>query len=222
MINFFLVPNQNSTTIAELVKHKKIKHLVTDRGLAVSKIEKTMHQYCLVHLMRNVQGLAEHPSTSISNTERLGGIYDALQLLFADKSRLNKGEIQFSTWLQYNYEKWRYILEEIEEILENNPEKKLQRFCNRILRDWKHFKVYLRARGDPMTNNPAEEALRNLVIVRKLCFGSRSDYGRSWREKIQSCIETLKRQGQSILDFLTQIIQSSRTGLLCPLIQLIN
>ena len=64
----------------------------------------------------------------------------------------------------------------------------------------------------PMTNNPAEEALRSFVIARKLCFGSRSDYGLAWRAEIQSCVETLHRHGRSILDFISNAIQIHRDG----------
>ena len=73
-------------------------------------------------------------------------------------------------------------------------------------------RTYLKNPEFPMTNNLAEEALRNLVIARKLCFGSRSEYGKRWRESLHSCIETLKRQGQSILDFLAETIQQARMG----------
>jgi len=139
-------------------------------------------------------------------------VYDSLQMLFRDKHRLDRGEISLSTWRQYGYATWDYMKAKIEEILESDPGKKLQRACKRMLRDWDHFKVYLRHRDYPMTNNPAEEALRNLVIMRKLCFGSRSYYGRYWRGAIQSCIETLRRQGQSVLDFLTAALKSSRLG----------
>lgn len=73
-----------------------------------------------------------------------------------------------------------------------------------------------------MTNNPAEESLRSLVIARKLCFGSRSDYGRTWRAQIQSCIETLHRQGRSLLDFITDALQASRHGCTAPDICAVN
>ena len=99
----------------------------------------------------------------------------------------------------------------IEDLLEQKPHEVLRRFCNKLLRDWKHFMLYLSTDG-PMTNNPAEEALRNLVIMRKLCFGSKSDYGLRWRETLQSCVETLKRQGKSVIDFLAETIHASRTG----------
>lgn len=67
-----------------------------------------------------------------------------------------------------------------------------------------------------MTNNPAEEALRSLVIARKLCFGSRSDYGRSWRAEIQSCIATLQKQKSSILDFISDAIRAYRYANYAP------
>ena len=71
--------------------------------------------------------------------------------------------------------------------------------------------IYL-AQDGPMTNNLAEEGLRNLVIARKLCFGSRSEYGLRWREAIQSCVETLRRQSKSVIDFFAETIQAFRTG----------
>lgn len=64
----------------------------------------------------------------------------------------------------------------------------------------------------PITNNPAEEALRSLVIPRKLCFGSRSEYEGAWRADIQRCIKTFSRKGRSLLDFLADAIRAYRHG----------
>ncbi len=125
--------------------------------------------------------------------------------------RRERGELNRSTWLQYGYKKWQVMRKTIDSLATRESHPVLRRFCKKLLRDWKHFKVYLKTCG-PMTNNPAEEALRNLVIVRKLCFGSRSEYGRRWRETVQSCVETLRRQKRSVLDFLTETIRASREG----------
>ncbi|WP_155117583.1 hypothetical protein [Neochlamydia sp. TUME1] len=62
-----------------------------------------------------------------------------------------------------------------------------------------------------MTHNAAEESLRNLAIAPKLYPGSQSAYGKRWREVLPSCIETLYRQGKSILDFLADAIHAART-----------
>ena len=212
VVHFELVPWQNGETLSELFGRRKIEQLITDRGLATSKLDTRIHQYCLAHLLRNIRGLAEHSATTLQESERLGEVYDILQELFHDKHRLDRGEISVLTWRQYGYAKWDLMKEILEEILDGQPTAKVKRACRRMLKDWNHFKVYLRCRDHPMTNNPAEESLRNLVIARKLCFGSRSDYGRVWRASMQSCLESLRRNGLSVLDFLTQVIQASRLG----------
>ena len=216
LISFSLVPKQNKETLSEVFIGQRVKHLVTDRGLSASKIVMRVHQYCLSHLLRNIRGLAEHPSTTLEETEKLGEVYDTIQELFHDKHRLDREEISVSTWRQYGYTKWNYIKEVLEDILEERPTSKVRRTCKRILKDLGHFTVYLRNCDNPMTNNLAEEALRNLVIARKLCFGSRSEYGRTWRASIQSCTETLKRQGRSVLDFVTKVLHADRMGTVCP------
>jgi transposase len=142
----------------------------------------------------------------------------AIQELFVDKHRMDRGELSVSTWRQYGYSSWRSLREDTEDIADHGSSKKVRRFCRRMLDDWSYFMTYLRRPGNPMTNNPAEEALRALVIARKLCFGSRSNYGRQWRASLQSCIETLRRHGHSVLNFLARVIAASRTGSSCPIL----
>lgn len=216
-ISFFLLKNQNGKTLAEIIQGKEI-YLVSDRGLPASQLHIRMHQYCLAHLLRNIQGVAEHPSTTLRETAQLGEVYNGIQELFIDKHRADCGKISISTLRQYGYAIKRFLKEIIEDILLNNPSKKVWRFCRKILKDWDYFFTYLKHPEGPMTNNLAEEALRSLVIVRKLCFGSRSSYGRKWRANIQSCIETLRRHGYSILDFLVETIQATRTKRPLPLL----
>jgi transposase len=215
IVSYAIVDHQNSATISRTLGGR-VHCLVVDRGLAITKVETQIKQYCLAHLIRNVRGQAEHPQVSFKDTDRLGGVYDTLQELFVDKHRATRGEISQSSWQQYGFARWRYIVEELEDLSTQGSTKKLRKFCKKLLGQVKHFRAYLRDPMLPMTNNCAEEALRNLVIARKLCFGSRSIYGKRWREALHSCIETLRRQGKSILDFLTKVIQKGRIGAPIP------
>jgi transposase len=52
------------------------------------------------------------------------------------------------------------------------------------------------------TNNLAEQALRALVILRKLTFGSRTRAGAKRLGRMMTVIETAKRQGRNVLKFL--------------------
>ena len=189
-VAFSFVSHQNKATFERLLSTKKL-HIVTDRGLPVGGVGARIHQYCLAHLLRNLRGLSQHSGTTLGEVQKIGEIHDAIQHLFIDKHRMERGEISVNTWRRYGYQGWQYVKEIVEELLESNPGKKVARFFRKLQKGWKHFKVYLRSPDYPMTNNPAEEALRSLVIARKLCFGSRSEYGRAWRAEIQSCIETL-------------------------------
>lgn len=211
---YFLLQKQNGKVLAEILNNKPHK-LVCDRGLAIQEVDVEKLQYCLAHFLRNIQGMAEHEQITDDETQALGEIYETLQMLFSDKHRYDKDEISLGTFRQQGYQKWAWIRRQIENLLDNTACKKLRRFCKRVLGDWKHFMVYL-AQAGPMTNNLAEEGLRNLVIARKLCFGSRSTYGLKWREKLHSCLETLKRQGRSVMDFFAETIQAFRTGAPCP------
>jgi len=215
IISYAIVSHQNGTTISQTLGGR-VNCLVVDRGLAVAEVKTKIKQYCLAHLIRNVKGQAEHPLVSRKDTDRLGGIYDTLQELFVDKHRAEGGEISQSSWQHYGYAKWRYIVEELEELSLDGSTKKLRKFCSKLLRQIRHFRAYLKDPKIPMTNNLAEEALRNLVIARKLCFGSRSLYGKKWREAFHSCLETLRRNGKSVLDFLTEAIKAVRSGSTIP------
>ena len=208
-VAFAIAPNQNKRTIASLLR-KRIEWLVTDRGLAITGVKSKHKQYCLTHLLRNIQGLAEHPGITNDETQKLGELYDEITALFADKHRLIRGEISESTWRQYGYQRFAYIKEKLEEGCLQG--KRLRRFCRRMLSSLNYFRSYLKHASLPMTNNPAEEALRNLVIARKLCFGSRSGYGKKWRMVVHSCIETLHRKGFSVFDFMTETISLCRLG----------
>lgn len=211
IVSYAFISHQNGETLGKLMGNK-IHCLISDRGLATAQIEVRIKQYCLAHLIRNIRGQAEHPGVSCEDTQRLGVVYDTLQELFIDKHRAEKGEIGESTWKQYGYAKWRGIQEELEGLIENSGSKKLRKFCCKLLKQFDFFRAYLKDATIPMTNNPAEESLRNLVIARKLCFGSQSVYGKKWRETLHSCIETLHRQGRSILDFLAEAIRAARVG----------
>lgn len=215
LVAFTFIKHQNKEIFKRLLAGRNLR-LVTDRGLPAGELDTRTHQHCLTHLLRNLQGLAEHSKTTKVETEQIGEVYDSIQQLFVDKHRMDRGEIGVHTWRQYGYELWRDIEDSIEELLGSNPGKKVARFFRKMQKGGKYFKVYLRDPEYPMTNNPAEEALRSLVIARKLCFGSRSEYGKSWRAAIQSCMETLHRNGLSILSFVSDAIRAYRGDFPCP------
>ena len=76
---------------------------------------------------------------------------------------------------------------------------RLQKRLRRYHAQWLTFMDHP---GVSPTNNLAEQALRALVILRKLTFGSRTQAGARRLGRMMTVIETAKRQGQRVVKFL--------------------
>ena len=66
--------------------------------------------------------------------------------------------------------------------------------------------TFLRRPGVPPTNNHAEQALRHLVIFRKICFGTRSESGLKTHSILPSLVQTARRQGVHPRKFLQTLL----------------
>jgi hypothetical protein len=83
---------------------------------------------------------------------------------------------------------------------------RLQKRIRRYRNEWLTF---LDHAGVAPTNNLAEQALRAVVILRKLTFGSRTRAGAKRLGTMMTVIETAKRQGRSVLKFLRALFTMS-------------
>jgi transposase len=85
---------------------------------------------------------------------------------------------------------------------------RLQKRIRRYRNEWLTF---LDHPGVSPTNNLAEQALRAVVILRKLTFGSRTKAGGKRLGMMMTVIETAKRQGKSVLKFLVALFTMPST-----------
>ena len=75
----------------------------------------------------------------------------------------------------------------------------------RLLRHSGEWLVFLDDPRVPPTNNLAERALRPLVVLRKITFGSRSDAGATRMAKIMTVGETARRHGHRASDIYFEL-----------------
>jgi hypothetical protein len=73
--------------------------------------------------------------------------------------------------------------------------------------------------GVEPTNNMAERALRRAVLWRRKSFGTQSETGSRFVERILSVVTTLRQQGRDVLEYLTGACASAlgESGSLCLL-----
>jgi transposase len=98
--------------------------------------------------------------------------------------------------------------------------KRLQRFAGKplehaaaetlrqrvMVKDWDKLFTFLRVKGVEPTNNLSERSVRFLVIMRKICFGTRSPAGSESHGVLPSLLQTARRQGKDAIKFLVTLL----------------
>ena len=59
------------------------------------------------------------------------------------------------------------------------------------------------------TNNHGELELRDFVLWRKRSFGTQSERGERFAERVMTVVRTARKQGKAVLDFLVGCIKGS-------------
>ena len=170
-------------------------------------------QWCWAHLKRDFQALIDSPDRQV---KRLG--YDLMRPtkeLFKVWARCRDGTITrrgFRRLMQP-------IRDEINGLLlrgrcSGNP--RLKGMCHERHghRDW--LWTFVDEEGIEPTNNASERSLRHAVIWRKLSFGTQSEGGSRFTERMLTVIETCRQQSRSTFDYLTQALEAKFRNKPCP------
>lgn len=89
---------------------------------------------------------------------------------------------------------------------------KTRQLARAFLNDWEAIFAVLSHPQLPLTNNQAEGAWRHWVILRKLCFGTRSRQGSRALALLASVIDTCRQRGASPWEYLAEVIRLRRQG----------
>jgi len=82
----------------------------------------------------------------------------------------------------------------------------LSGLCERLSDEFERLWTFQSIEGMDPTNNMAERDLRKLVLWRKKSYGTRSERGQKFVERITSVVETLKKNQKRPLQFLEDAI----------------
>jgi transposase len=102
------------------------------------------------------------------------------------------------------------------------PDKKAGRFCRNVLDVYPALWTFARVEGVEPTNNLAERTLRIGVIWRKISFGTWSEGGCRFVERILTAAQTLRLQGRNVLDYLREAVAARRAGRTAPSLVLVG
>ena len=75
--------------------------------------------------------------------------------------------------------------------------------CLKLLKSEKHLWTFVNVEGVEPTNNTAERAVRQGVMWRKTSFGTQSEKGSRFVERVLTATETCRQQNRNVLEYVT-------------------
>ncbi|MFO7869957.1 MAG: IS66 family transposase [Kiritimatiellia bacterium] len=166
-------------------------------------------QFCLAHLIRDVKFLTTLPDKVTQNYGRR--LLEALRKLFRV---IHRREQMTPEQFQRALEKARKAVLDVGR--RAPPRKEARNLANRFRKHGKAYFQFITTPGIEPTNNLAEQAIRFVVIDRKVTQGTRSEKGRRWCERIWTLVATCAQQGRSVFDYLEESITAYLCGQPAP------
>jgi len=172
------------------------------------------HQFCLAHLIREFKGHGERdgPDKAIGHA-----IENELRLSCKIHRDYCEGKIPLAQRNRRLGVRKRRIEYWLEDGLANGSDA-LAKICGTLLEDFEKLWTFTRILGMEPTNNMAERDLRKLVIWRRKSYGTRSNRGKKFVERVTTVAQTIRKQGGNVLHFIQEAIECFYSRILPPLI----
>ena len=186
--------------------------LVTDRYSAYNWYPVRWRQLCWSHLLRDFEAIRGRGGAS----EEIG---DALlaqaHQMFTWWHRVREGTLARSTFRSYMTP----LRREVERLLEAGSQcgvAKTEGTCREILKRREALWTFVQVEGVEPTNNTAERSIRPGVQWRKGSFGTQSEAGSRYVERMMTVVATLKQQRRHVLAYLVAAHEAALRGEIAP------
>ncbi len=187
--------------------------VVTDRYAVYNAVSEN-YQYCMAHLIRDFKKYSERKGND-------GEIGLAIEQELRKACKIHREYRLDETSLKkrdYRLRKTRKRLEDhLFDGLANGSED-LSQFCENILDRFEKLWVFAKFPDVDPTNNLAERDLRKIVLWRKKSYGTRSDRGQYFVERISTVCGTAKRVGKNVIEYLMNAVSVFYSNLEAPFI----
>ena len=178
------------------------------------------HQYCLAHIKRNLKKFAKRSGLDGEWAKVMLFYLKRIFALWRDFRERRRSRRSFRHSIRRYRDDFEYGL--LVAVTKQKHSPSLKNFALNLLKKAKNLWVFAEKDEVEPTNNQAERDLRGIVIWRKISYGSKSERGSRFAERIQSIVMTLKRQKRLSLDYLTESLRAWKVGSTAPSIFTLN
>jgi transposase len=210
---FLIHARRGAAGLRALLGQEPVGLIGSDRWSAYQIIPLLRRQVCWAHLKRDFQAMVDRGGRGAAVGARL---LEQTRVVFGLWYRVRDGT-RSRQWLLRQLEL--RVRPEVQALLQEGAACGCARtagVCAAILKVELGLWLFARWDGLAPTNNGAERALRPAVLWRKGCFGSDSEGGCRFVERLLSVAATLRQQGRAVLDYLVAAISAHRHGLPAP------
>jgi transposase len=210
---FRLDPSRGKAVVQALLGPDWAGIVGSDRYSAYRYLPLDRRQVCWAHLIREFRKIAAYNQHQRPLGTRL---LDIATRIFAVWHRFRAAAIDRPTLLVELAPLQAELRQALEDGLDPPHAVVAGALCGNLLDCWPALWTFARADGVEPTNNAAERALRPAVLWRKGSFGTQSEAGSRFVERIMTIAATCKQQGRSLLVFLVAASTAARLGLPPP------
>ena len=170
-----------------------------------------VRQICWAHLRRDFKAISEAKGAMGKIGQELYGLAKKILRL---RKRVRDGTLQWRTFQN----RMPPLMARVQELLEQAAKGKctLSGKCRRIIRHREHLWTFVYDKSVEPTNNLAERIVRQAVLWRKSSFGTQSERGARYVERILTVGATCRLQGRSTIEYLRQACNCHLSGIPAP------
>ena len=205
---FTIAASRGSQVIKALLGAGYGGTLGSDRYAGYAWLDVAYRQVCWAHLKRDLQALVDRGGAAQAvGTAGLARVHD----LFTVWHRYRNGSLD-RAGVRGAMRPVQAAFGAVLDAGAQCPDAKAAGRCRALDRLWPALWAFVDEDGVEPTNNAAERALRPAVLWRTGSFGTRSDGGARFVERLLTVTATCKQQGRSALDYLTAVCTAAQLG----------
>jgi len=208
---FKIVANGRRTTLEPLFG-EKLGILVSDRATALKFWAMELRQICWAHLLRKFISFSERGGQAgVVGRELL----DYVGIMFAYWDQMKSGKLSREEFREH-MKPVRPMMEAVLQRAVASGIEHVSGSCANILEHAAALWLFVDSDDVEPTNNHAERELRGFVLWRKRSFGTQSDRGNLFAERLMTVVHTARKQNKNVLAFVTACCTAAREGQKAP------
>lgn len=199
---FIIRPTRATVSAKELLGEFFQGILVSDRFSSYNWVDIARRQFCWAHLIRDILKIGLRSGLDQRISENLLAHIKRMFLLYY--------KVREGTLSRKSFQKaMEFTKNSIEDLLEEGTKsthKKTRGTCAQILKQKTALWTFIHTEGLEPTNNVAERTIRAYVLWRKMSFGSQSERGNRFIERMMTVRASCRQQNRNVPHFIKEAL----------------